>query len=515
MGMENGKTFGQYRILRLLGRGGMGEVYEAEHRVLQRRYALKLLPEDFAVRTEAVRRFEREAAVMANLDHTHIIRVDEFGETQGRYWLRMELVHGVAASRESAANCVTLGDYVAQKGGKLEQGEFTVILKQILEGLAYAHGKGVVHRDLKPGNILLEKDAAGNLHVKISDFGLARVIGEDFIRSQAQVSVSWSMGAQKRELSLGEEATLQEEGTSTRALLGTWEYMSPEQRHGDEADARSDVYAVGLMCYRLLTGKELGVRLPSQLDKTLSPAWDEFVAKSLEQETAARYINGTEMLAAFASVENVTGGIRGNEAQTKNQPHPPSSISHLPNPPSEIANRKSKMVVAAIAVLLLLLVGAAVWYVKVEKPAAETRAQQQAADAKAAETKRQADALAAQQAVEAKAAKAAAAKQAADAKAQADAEAARQAEAKRQADALAAQKAVEEKDAQDLAAKQAADAKAKADAEAARQAAAKRQAALTAAQKPTDNTATQDSILDDDKSPAQSAAQDSILDVAH
>lgn len=448
------KTFGQYRILRLLGRGGMGEVYEAEHRVLQRRYALKLLPEDFATRTEAVRRFEREAAVMANLEHAHIVRVDEFGETEGRYWLRMELVKGVEPE------VVTLADYAAQKDGKLAQGEFAIILKQILEGLAYAHGKGVVHRDLKPGNILLEKAANGELHVKISDFGLARVIGEDFIRNQAQVSVSRSMGDSKTlgaPKSLGNQPTLNE-GTSTRALLGTWEYMSPEQRVGDEADAQSDVYAVGLMCYRLLTGKELGRKAIS--DFGANPEWDAFADKALEQEKSARYATGAEMLAAFAAVVTATGSRRGNEVKTINQ-------NQIPNPQSSIVNRKSKMPLVAVAVVALILACVAGWYFGVEKPAAAAKAkqaademaQQQAANQKAAEDKakaeaeaarlaeekRQADALAAQKAAADQAAAEAAAKQAADAKAQAEAEAARQAEAKRLADALAAQQAAEAK----------------------------------------------------------------------
>src|SRR5215469_479577 len=113
-----GKNFGQYRIVRLLGRGGMGEVYEAEHITLDRRYALKLLPEDFARRSEAVMRFRREAKVMANLEHPHIVQVDDFGEIEGRYWLRMELVKGVEAE------VVTLGDYAAKLGGRIAQDEF-------------------------------------------------------------------------------------------------------------------------------------------------------------------------------------------------------------------------------------------------------------------------------------------------------------------------------------------------------------------------------------------------------
>ena len=148
---------------------------------------------------------------MANLEHQHIVRVDEFGETGGRYWLRMELVRGISgqwavassqssvvSSPSSAGQCITLGDYAARQDGRIEQGEFAEVLRQILEALAYAHGKGVVHRDIKPGNILLEKDASGGLLVRVSDFGLARVIGEEFIRSQAQISVTRSLGAARK-----------------------------------------------------------------------------------------------------------------------------------------------------------------------------------------------------------------------------------------------------------------------------------------------------------------------------
>ncbi len=323
MNLEPNKQFGQYRIIRLLGRGGMGEVYEVEHTTLERRYALKLLPQDFASRPEVVTRFRREAKVMANLEHPHIVHVDEFGETDGRYWLRMVLVKGVEPE------VVTLGDYAAQRGGRIEQGDFAAILKQILEALAYAHGKGIIHRDLKPGNILLDKDAQGRVVVKVSDFGLARVLGEDFIRSQAQLSVNRSMslgqamtmGAAK---SMGGETTLRDgEGASTRALLGTWEYMSPEQQRGEDAGTRSDVYAIGLICYRLLTGKELGLKKPSQLADGVSPAWDSFVVRAVEQDAAARFAGGPAMLEAFAAVSQAVEHDqqlrRHNEAEWRRQ----------------------------------------------------------------------------------------------------------------------------------------------------------------------------------------------------
>ena len=318
--MEANTDFGQYRILRLLGRGGMGEVYEVQHTTLGRSYALKLLPAEFATQPDALARFRREARVMANLNHPHIVLVDDFGETKGRYWLRMELVKGVETwgkaesgkQKAEIARCITLGEYAASQGGQIAPEEFARLLKQMLEAVAYAHEMGVVHRDLKPWNILLEPGASG-LVVKVSDFGLARVVGDEFLRSQAQMSMS-------RSLSIGEAQTLGDEGTSTRALVGTWEYMAPEQRRGEEADMRSDVYAVGLMCYRLLTGKGLGFKLPSELVPGLDTQWDGFVSEAVEQDPAARYANGREMLSAATPLLSLMGSVSElREAEAESQ----------------------------------------------------------------------------------------------------------------------------------------------------------------------------------------------------
>ena len=311
-GLPDGTTLGQYRLIGLLGRGGMGEVYEAEHTVLGRRYALKLLPADFAERSEALGRFQREAQVMANLEHPNIVRVDEFGETDGRYWLRMEFMGGIAVDGKQAAS---LAELATARGGRLAADELLGVLRQVLDGLAYAHEHGAVHRDLKPANILLADSGA-----KIGDFGLVRLIGEEWVRGQAELSLSHQM-------SVGDMPTMAEgDGTSTRALLGTYDYMSPEQKAGKEVDERSDVYSVGLMTYRLLTGRELGMKTPSQIDPTLAPAWDAFVVGALEQEPEDRYPNASAMRAALAALE---------APAPEEAPAPPPAPTEVPTPPVE------------------------------------------------------------------------------------------------------------------------------------------------------------------------------------
>ncbi|MEM7392273.1 MAG: serine/threonine-protein kinase, partial [Verrucomicrobiota bacterium] len=190
-----GQLFGRYRIVRLLGRGGMGEVYEAEHEVLKRRFALKLLPGGFSDRSGALERFELEAAVMAHLEHERIVQVDDFGEVDGRHWIRMELAEGVEAGGEPVVN---LQAYAEAHQGRVPQEALIEFLEQVLEGLAFAHDKGVVHRDLKPANILLFAHGA-----KIADFGLVRLLGEEWWRARAEHSRS-----------MGDEATVAEPSLS-------------------------------------------------------------------------------------------------------------------------------------------------------------------------------------------------------------------------------------------------------------------------------------------------------------
>ena len=299
--LPDGTLLGQYKILRLLGKGGMGEVYEAEHTTLGLKYALKVLPEDFANRSNALDMFKSEARVMATLRHENIVLVDEFGNNEGRYWLRMELIEGIEIPNETGSPAdsltespiITLADFAKSTGGKVEQETLADILKQILTGLAFAHKHGAIHRDLKPSNILLQRRSDGYFVAKIADFGLVKLVGEEWVRSQAEISVHQSM-------SIGDMKTMQTPGSSQRtpsdALVGTFEYMSPEQRDALEITEQSDLYSVGLIAYRLLTGKKLGLKLPSRIDSSLNPLWDDFVEKALEEELEERYSTADEML---------------------------------------------------------------------------------------------------------------------------------------------------------------------------------------------------------------------------
>jgi len=298
-----GSTFDTYKILRLLGRGGMGEVYEAEHLVLGTHYAIKLLSPALKEQKGFLERFKREAQVMAQLKHPGILLVDDFGETEGNLWLRMELAEGIDFRGK---RIVTLGEYSEALGGKISQEELVEYFVQILEGLQYAHQRGAIHRDLKPANILFSSqltiDNRKLTTVKIADFGLVKLVGEEWVRNRTELSVSMSM-------SLGELKTISDEagGTSTRALLGTYDYMSPEQKRGESADERSDIYAVGLITFRLLTGlKEISFKLPSQVDAKLSPLWDKLIMEAVEQNREQRLKSAQEML---KRVKEIKGAV--------------------------------------------------------------------------------------------------------------------------------------------------------------------------------------------------------------
>lgn len=213
---------GPYEILSPLGAGGMGEVYRARDSKLGRDVALKVLPEAFASDAEYMARFEREAQVLASLNHPNIASVYGLEESGGLHALAMELVEGPTLAERIAAGPIPIDETLAIAG-------------QIAEGLEYAHERGIVHRDLKPANVKVTPEG----RVKILDFGLAKALSPE--ESAADISTSPT-------LSIG--------GTRAGVILGTAAYMSPEQAKGKRVDRRADIWAFGCLLFEMVSGKQ-------------------------------------------------------------------------------------------------------------------------------------------------------------------------------------------------------------------------------------------------------------------
>jgi serine/threonine protein kinase len=224
---------GTYRVLKVLGMGGMGVVLEAEDPHLKRRVALKVMMPSLSAKETARKRFLREAQSAAALQHDHIVTIHQVGEDQGIPFLAMQLLEGES-----------LEDRLKREG-KLEVGEVLQIGKEVAEGLAAAHQKGVIHRDIKPANIWLE---GPRRRVKILDFGLARVAGAD-------VNL-----------------------TKLGAIVGTPAYMAPEQSLNKPVDPRADLFSLGCVLYRICTGQlpfggadTVGLLMSLALDEPAAP----------------------------------------------------------------------------------------------------------------------------------------------------------------------------------------------------------------------------------------------------
>jgi serine/threonine protein kinase/Tol biopolymer transport system component len=216
-----GTRIAHYEINTHLGSGGMGEVYEATDSKLGRRVAIKVLPEEFARDADRVARFEREARVLASLNHPHIAAIHGFEELGGRNFLVMELVEGE-----------TLAGRIAR--GRLPVDDALPIALQIAEALEAAHEKGIIHRDLKPANVKVTSEG----QVKLLDFGLAK-----------------AFEAQPAEIDVSNSPTLSAMATHAGVILGTAAYMSPEQAKGAAVDRRTDIFAFGSVLFEMLTGR--------------------------------------------------------------------------------------------------------------------------------------------------------------------------------------------------------------------------------------------------------------------
>jgi TPR repeat protein/serine/threonine protein kinase len=284
-----GQRLGGYRLVRLIGRGGMGEVYEAVQESLNRKVAVKVLPQRLAADEAFIKRFNRESGALAQLSHPNIVAIHDRGHEGEHYYFVLELVPG-----KDGGPADTLHRRLRSET-PLAITECARLIQQIVGALAYAHGQGVIHRDIKPSNVLL--DARDN--ARLVDFGLARL--------------AESLGAEDFNL------------TMTGEVLGTAGYVAPEQREGNkQVDARVDIYSCAVLLYEMLTGRmpEGAFELPSELVEGLDPAWDAVVEKALQRNPDRRYQTAGEFLEAIRAVAAGQSTVRPVERPPREAAQP-------------------------------------------------------------------------------------------------------------------------------------------------------------------------------------------------
>ncbi len=258
---------GRYRVLSRIGSGGMADVYLAEDLLLGRQLAVKVLHRHFAEDQEFVERFRREASSAAGLSHPNIVGIFDRGEWDGTYYIAMEYVPGQSLKT------------LVRDHGALDPVTAIDIATQILAAARFAHARGVIHRDLKPHNVILDEEG----RARVTDFGIARAGASDM--------------------------------TLTGSIMGTAQYLSPEQAQGHAVSARSDLYAIGVILYELLTGvvpfdgdsavaiafKQVSAepKPPSAVNQNVPVFLDEIVLRALAKDPAARYSDADELIAAL------------------------------------------------------------------------------------------------------------------------------------------------------------------------------------------------------------------------
>jgi len=287
-----GEQIGPYLVLEFLRKGGMGEVYKARDMRLDRTVAIKFLPRALAADPTAVERFQREVRAASSLNHPRICTVHDVGEFHGRPFLVMEFLEGQS-----------LRDRIA--GGPLPIAELMDLAVQICDALKAAHAKGIVHRDIKPGNIFI---TAGG-QIKILDFGLAKRSGE--ARALAEATVS---APDEQTAATATRITITRPGS----IAGTLAYLSPEQARSEEVDSRTDIYSLGVVLYQMATGRPtfraetseelIGAILhqtpikPSVLNPPVPASLERIILKALEKEPTARYQSVADLLADLEKI---------------------------------------------------------------------------------------------------------------------------------------------------------------------------------------------------------------------
>ncbi len=311
-----GANLGNFKILEPLGQGGMARVYRARQENLDREVAIKVLPPWYAADRSFVERFNLEARLVGRLAHPNIVTVHDASEYNGHLYIVMQLVDGGTLKQRL--------DQLRAQGRTMDLAEATTIFRQIADALAYAHEQGIIHRDVKPVNVLL--DRAGR--PILSDFGIAKVL-----------------------------ASTSEQLTRPGAGVGTPEYMSPEQCRGIQVDGRADIYALGVMLFEALTGRTpfvgssypelahshlyLPPPPPSRFNPAISPAVEQVILTALMKDPAQRYQRAGELVDALELATRSTARLPAYPFERS--PSPPSAPAMPPSPPASAPARQPQV----------------------------------------------------------------------------------------------------------------------------------------------------------------------------
>jgi serine/threonine protein kinase len=299
-----GQSLGRYKILSLLGAGGMGQVYRALDTTLGREAAVKVLPASFTQDAERVRRFEQEARAASSLNHPNIITIYEIGRVDHTHFIAAEVVEGQTLRRRLADS-------------RIKQSVALDVAAQVASALAAAHAAGIAHRDIKPENIMLRPDGL----VKVLDFGLAKLV--------------------EKQTPFGEDpSTVASGGTLPGVVMGTVGYMSPEQVRAGRVDARTDIFSLGVVLYEALAGRRpfqggsvvevmnailkedpAELSAAANLDlrdsrEQISPALDRVVGRCLEKRPEARFQSASDLAFALKSISEASGAIVSSSGAT-------------------------------------------------------------------------------------------------------------------------------------------------------------------------------------------------------
>jgi eukaryotic-like serine/threonine-protein kinase len=345
MGVDHiiGELFDRrYRLERRIGAGGMADVYLAQDETLNRRVAIKILADRYTQDDGFVERFRREATAAAGLNHPNIVSIYDRGEAGGTYYIAMEYIEGPTLKEEINARA------------PLPEAEAVGYAQQVLNALEFAHRRGVIHRDIKPHNMMATPDGL----VKVTDFGIAR-------------------------------ATNQVEMTEVGSIVGTAQYLSPEQARGQSVGPQSDIYSLGVVLYEMLTGEvpfaggsavEIAMKQvndppepPSKKNRLISPGLEQVVMRALAKDPALRFHSAREMSDELARVQRgigvsqdtqqATAVIGAREAAAAQAPQTTRVMRQPPTPPPPPPSQPKRSALPWLLVLLLLILSAAVGFI--------------------------------------------------------------------------------------------------------------------------------------------------------